>query len=176
MQMSRNRRLLFLITLGLLLKNQQVEGAPDKADCAGRRSAIVIDAGSHRLFLCREGRSEREFGVSLGQGGLGKRIMGDNRTPLGTFSLGAPRPSQDFHVFIPVGYPTAEQAAAGFTGGDIGIHGPKKGWRWLGRLLNLRDWTRGCIAVNRTQDIDAIAAWVSLNRTARVEILGSARP
>jgi hypothetical protein len=29
--------------------------------------------------------------------------------------------------------------------------------------------------VNRTQDIEAIAAWVSLHHIARVEILGSAR-
>lgn len=180
--MSRNRNLSAglslwaLCALGLLLENQHLRAAPERgADCAGRRNAIVIDADAHRLLLCRDEKPEREFAVSLGKGGLDKRVTGDNRTPLGAFSLGAPRPSQDFHLFIPVGYPTAQQAAAGFTGGDIGIHGPKKGWRWLGRLLDVRDWTRGCIAVNRTQDIEAIAAWVSLHHTARVEIFGSAR-
>lgn len=183
--MSRNRKRLYFFTLftfftlwalGFLLENQHLRAAPERgADCAGRRNAIVIDADAHRLLLCRDEKPEREFSVSLGKGGLDKRVTGDNRTPLGAYSLGAPRPSQDFHLFIPVGYPTAQQAAAGLTGGDIGIHGPKKGWRWLGRLLNVRDWTRGCIAVNRTQDIEAIAAWVGLHHTARVEILGSAR-
>lgn len=121
-------------------------------------------------MLCRAGRLERTYTVSLGRGGVGKRASGDNRTPVGDFALGQPRPSTNFHIFIPVGYPNAEQRRAGFTGGDIGIHGPKKGWAWLGSLLNLRDWTRGCIAVNQISEIEEISSWITRSGAARIEL------
>jgi hypothetical protein len=99
--MSRNRKRLYFFTsftifttwaLGFLLENQHLRAAPERgADCAGRRNAIVIDADAHRLLLCRDEKPEREFSVSLGKGGLDKRVTGDNRTPLGAYSLGAPR-------------------------------------------------------------------------------------
>ena len=134
---------------------------------------MVVDADDNRLHLCSNGRSEGDYGVSLGRNGVGKTREGDARTPVGVFSLGEPRGSREFHLFIPVGYPTTEQRKAGFTGGAVGIHGPKRGWRWLGRLANVYNWTGGCIAVNREQDIEAIAAWVRLKRVTTVSIVST---
>lgn len=147
----------------------------DADDCAGQSNAVVIHAEAHRLSLCRDGRAAQTFAVSLGSGGIHKRQEGDHRTPIGVFALGTPRPSKEFLIFIPVGYPNAEQRRAGYTGGDIGIHGPKKQWSWLGRLANWKDWTRGCIAINSEDGIREVAAWVERNGTPRVEILGAPR-
>jgi len=147
-----------------------------RGECAGQRNAVVIDADAHRLWLCLGESVEREFTVALGQGGLGKRTTGDKRTPLGSYALGEPRASADFSLFIPVGYPTAQQRQAGFTGSDIGIHGPKKGWSWLGRITTWSDWTRGCIAVGHPQEIAEIAAWVKRHGTSLVTILGTPKP
>jgi len=93
--------------------------------------------------------------------GVGKQRQGDARTPLGHYGLGPPRGSQNFHIFVPVQYPTPAQARMGFTGSAIGIHGPPRGWS-LTELAALvaRDWTIGCIAVETDADIEAVAAWI----------------
>ena len=144
--------------------------AAEANDCAGQGNAVVVQVDAHRLLLCQNGHADQAFAVSLGSGGIHKRQEGDHRTPVGVFALGVPRPSKEFTIFIPVGYPNAEQRLAGYTGGDIGIHGPKKQWSWLGRLANWKDWTRGCIAINSEDGIRAVATWVERHHTARVEI------
>lgn len=167
------------VALGFLVAGSPLSAtlarAAEVGDCAGQINAVVIQVDAHRLSLCRDGHSEQSFAVSLGSGGIDKQKEGDHRTPIGVFALGAPRPSKEFLIFIPVGYPNAEQRRAGYTGGDIGIHGPKKPWRWLGRLANWKDWTRGCIALNSEDGIREVAAWVEKNRTARVEIVRAPR-
>jgi murein L,D-transpeptidase YafK len=166
-------RLICVLAAALLHTGSLARSAPlPPDDCAQQRPAplVVINTQAHRLSLCRDRKAEQTFAVSLGHNGVGKRAEGDNRTPLGFYALGAPRPSAEFVLFIPVGYPTAEQRREGFTGGDIGIHGPKKTWSWAGRLANLIDWTRGCIAVNRSEDIQAIAAWVTRHQPTHVAL------
>jgi len=138
--------------------------------CDGGETRLVADLAARRLTLCREGRGERDYAISTGSAGREKERRGDRKTPRGTFALGRPRPSKEFHTFIPVGYPTAKQRREGKTGDAIGVHGPKRGWRWLGRLANAANWTRGCIALNRVEDIDAIAAWVREHRPSRIVI------
>jgi murein L,D-transpeptidase YafK len=113
------------------------------------------------MHLCAGGTIDRTFPVALGMRGVGKQRQGDARTPLGHYGLGPPRRSQNFHIFVPVQYPTPAQARMGFTGSAIGIHGPPRGWS-LTELAALvaRDWTIGCIAVATDDDIEAVAAWI----------------
>ena len=110
----------------------------------------------------------KAFRVSLGRGGTGKAREGDNRTPLGVYPLGTPQPSSRFGTFIPFGYPTEAQAAAGLTGGDVGIHGPDRPYAWLGPANVLFDWTAGCVAVSSDAAIQTIAAWVTAKRAASI--------
>jgi L,D-peptidoglycan transpeptidase YkuD (ErfK/YbiS/YcfS/YnhG family) len=148
--------------------------APDRAPvCRAGESAVVVDTGAHRLHLCWRGEIERSFAVFLGIDGVDKRREGDNRTPLGTYPLGAPRASQSFHTFVPVAYPTPAQARMGFTGGAIGIHGPPRGAAGLSRLMELvrLDWTAGCIAVATDQEIDEIAAWLRRREVKEVRLV-----
>jgi murein L,D-transpeptidase YafK len=121
---------------------------------------IVIYTQAGQLFLCEAGKVHARYSVAIGCGGTGKNKQGDKKTPLGTFSLGKPRASDKFYIFIPINYPTSEQQAEGFTGGDIGIHGPWQPLSWLGRLTTWVDWTQGCIALGRNEDIQDIANWV----------------
>ena len=122
--------------------------------------ALVVSTGTRRLFLCEEGRAHKQFAVALGSGGLGKQREGDRRTPLGLYPLGTPRHSWSYGVFVPVGYPTAAQARAGYTGGAIGVHGPRRELAGAGLLNTVADWTAGCIAVGSDHEIDEIAAFV----------------
>jgi len=138
--------------------------------CAGRGTTIVIDTKSHTMWLCREGESIEQYPGALGRGGLGKRSEGDNKTPLGEYPLAAPRPSQRFGTFIPVGYSTSAQQKAWLRGGDIGIHGPDRRFTWLGRLTTWVDWTQGCIAVASDDEIKQVANWVKENKVLRIFI------
>jgi len=69
-------------------------------------------------------------------------------------------PSSRFHLFLPVGFLTAEQKANGYSGSAIGIHGPHAGFAWLGHFTASVDWTQGCIALGANAEIEQVAKWV----------------
>lgn len=139
-----------------------------EGSCADLGTAILVDTSGKHLQLCQSGASIREFDIAIGRGGRDKHSQGDNRTPLGGYALGTPRGSDDFHLFIHVGYPTTSQRAQGYTGGDIGIHGPSRDWKWLGGLTTWHNWTKGCIAVGTDGEIEIIEKWVTDNRVKKV--------
>jgi murein L,D-transpeptidase YafK len=138
--------------------------------CTAKDSRVVVETAEHRLALCEGGSQVAEFGVRLGRGGVGKTAEGDGKTPLGTYPLGEPRPSQRFGVFIPIGYPTAEQRSKGYTGGDVGVHGPHRWVRWLGSLVNTFDSSDGCVGVATDDEINRIAAWMKQTHVRTIEI------
>jgi murein L,D-transpeptidase YafK len=128
--------------------------------CKRQKTALLIDTSSHTMWMCQNNNEIAEFHISIGQCGIGKRCSGDKKTPLGEYELGLPKPSEKFRFFIPIGYPNAEQSSEGYTGGNIGIHGPHRGSLWLGKDSTMVDWTYGCIAVSTDEDIIAVAQWV----------------
>ncbi len=138
--------------------------------CTGRADSIVVLLEKERLYLCSKDKTEGEYLVSIGRNGGGKKKRGDRKTPVGRYTLGTPRPSEKYHIFIPVGYPTREQKEKGYTGSAIGIHGPRQSFRWLGRLNTLFNWTQGCIAVAKNREIEEIARWVKRVRPGLVYI------
>jgi L,D-peptidoglycan transpeptidase YkuD (ErfK/YbiS/YcfS/YnhG family) len=140
------------------------------AACVGRGNAIVVTTGSHRLRLCRADQADADFRVALGRGGVDKRRTNDNKTPLGEYALGDPVPSDRFGTFIPVDYPTAAQRKEGHTGGAIGIHGPHRTFRWLGRITTWLEWTRGCVALGRDEDIRTVSRWMRGHQVHEVVI------
>ncbi|MBK8011193.1 MAG: L,D-transpeptidase family protein [Deltaproteobacteria bacterium] len=136
-------------------------------------NGVVVEISSRRLHLCQDGLSDVSYPVNLGQGGSGKTKQGDQKTPLGRYALGAPRKSfSGFTWFVPVGYPTRQQRAAGYTGGSIGIHGPPD---WLPEtVVNLAfstPWTDGCIMVRTKREIEEIRAWLLAHKTSTIEIV-----
>jgi murein L,D-transpeptidase YafK len=139
--------------------------------CDGEAALPHVDAAAHRLTVCDGGKEVFSAKVSLGRGGLGKQREGDNKTPLGRYRLGEPRPSEKYGQFIPVGYPTAAERAAGATGGDIGVHGPRRSARWLGAANAWADWTRGCIALASDGELATVVAWVRAHPRAEIVIV-----
>jgi murein L,D-transpeptidase YafK len=133
--------------------------------CSSSEPQVVVATNDHVLWLCENGRPTASYRVALGRGGTDKRVQGDNKTPLGIYPLGAPRPSARFGTFIPVEYPTPEQRRQGFTGTDVGIHGPDRRFRWAGRMNAWFDWTAGCIALATDEDLQSVAAWVQKRKS-----------
>ncbi len=123
------------------------------------------------LNICKHGTVIKTFNVALGYSGVGKKKMGDNKTPIGLYGLAHPRQSNQFKVFIPILYPTAKQSAAGFTGRDVGIHGPAQSHRIFKWLNNLPYSTHGCVAVGKNDHIEYVANWIKANPGAKVLII-----
>jgi murein L,D-transpeptidase YafK len=136
----------------------------------GGKASLIVNTGPHTLRLYEDNKVVKEFRIAIGRGGVDKHKKGDNKTPRGEYFLGTPRPSHKFGIFIPIGYPTDRQRAQGFTGSDVGIHGPYRLFKWLGRITTWFDWTQGCIAVANDDDIAEIARWVTQTQVSRIII------
>ena len=134
-------------------------------------NGINVHTTQQILHICKHGTIIKTFKVALGHKGVGKKQAGDNKTPIGLYGLAHPRKSNQFKVFIPILYPTPKQLAAGYTGRDVGIHGPTQSSRWFGWLNHLPSATRGCIAVGNNTQIEYVADWVKANPSAKVLIM-----
>lgn len=164
----RYRRTLPAATLAALLAlAPAVVNAADGGSatpCPRFGSAIVVLSAARELWLCARDGAWARFAVALGRGGVGKRRIGDLRTPLGTYAMGEPRPSERYGTFIPIVYPTARQAALGFSGTEVGIHGPPRGMDASTHPTTQVNWTQGCIATGTDEEVEAIAAFVRERR------------
>jgi len=139
--------------------------------CAKVSKSIYVDTSTRLLYLCKDGSPDGTYKVSLGRKGVGKTRQGDEKTPLGTYSLGHPRKSNEgFGTFINVGYPTRAQRSKGYTGSAIGVHGPKQKLRFFGPLSSFVDWTAGCIALATNKEMTEIAKWVKKNRVGKIHV------
>jgi murein L,D-transpeptidase YafK len=138
--------------------------------CTPPDARIVVDTQAHRLSLCEKDREVAAFSVRLGRGGVGKTTEGDHKTPLGVYPLGAARKSERYGLFIPVGYPTPDERRRGYTGGDIGIHGPPRWVGWMGSPVNSFDLSNGCVVLATDAEMARIAAWVRTAGARTVEL------
>ena len=134
-------------------------------------NGINVHTSERILNICKHGTVIKTFKVALGYKGVGKKQAGDNKTPIGLYGLAHPRKSTQFKVFIPILYPTSKQLAAGYTGRDVGIHGPTQSSSSIRWLNNLPTATRGCIAVGKNNTIEYVANWVKANPGAKVLII-----
>jgi hypothetical protein len=150
------------LVLSLLVASMARADGP----CAGERAALLVR--DHRLTTCAGGREVASWPVALGRAGSGKRRAGDERTPSGRYPLGAPRRSAQYGTFIPVGYPTVAQRAQGYSGGEIGVHGPRRAMRWARGLNAALDWTRGCVALASDDAVAELARWVRAHPDATI--------
>jgi hypothetical protein len=143
---------------------------------------------SRRLLRAHcEGGRIVELTVALGRDTAGAKLRaGDTRTPEGHYRVNGPPRSSRFHLFIPIDYPSLEDARAGRAdgrisaaayarieaahargesppgdtalGGNLGFHG--EGDRWRGDSVDL-DWTNGCVGLSDA-DIDFLAARIAV--------------
>lgn len=134
-------------------------------------NGINVHTSKRILTICKHGTVIKSFNVALGNKGVGKKHTGDNKTPIGLYGLAHPRKSKQFKVFIPILYPTTKQVAAGYTGRDVGIHGPTQSSGRLSWFNNLPGSTRGCVAVGKNNHIEYVANWIKANPGAKVLII-----
>lgn len=126
--------------------------APDKSV-----TRVVVDKTAREIRLYRKDEEIAHFPVALGDNPKGhKQQEGDERTPEGRYTLDYRNPNSKFHRSIHISYPNAVDRRSARSrgvspGGDIFIHGLPNGYEWSGPVLQIIDWTDGCIAVNNQQ-------------------------
>lgn len=133
-------------------------------------NGINVHTSKHLLNICKNGSVVKAFKIAIGYKGVGKKQAGDNKTPIGLYRLAYPRKSNQFKMFIPILYPTSKQVAEGYTGRDVGIHGPTQtsAFGWFNHLPSA---TRGCIAVGKNTQIEYVANWVRSNPGTKILII-----
>lgn len=123
---------------------------------------IVVDKSDRTLTLVQHGQIIKTYKVTFGRQPAGRKEReGDDRTPEGQYVIDYRNLQSKYHIALHVSYPNAEdvrraRAAHASPGGEIMIHGLRKGFGWLGRLHRMVNWTHGCIAVT-DDEIEEIA-------------------
>jgi murein L,D-transpeptidase YafK len=150
--------LLALLVVGAGPPAEEIDQTPSA--CPETGSVVAVFTRKREIWLCRDGVATARYPIALGRGGTGKRRTGDHRTPTGIYSLGTPRPSRLYGTFIPIDYPTPEQARNGHSGGALGIHGPPRRPGDPDFPSTTYDWTDGCVATGTDADAEAVADFV----------------
>jgi murein L,D-transpeptidase YafK len=155
---------------------------------------LLVDTDSRSLSVLQEGRVVERF-EDIAIGRYGKtwfKRQGDNKTPLGRFTIRRITTDTRYHRFMGLDYPDLEAASraleegaiseddwrairrasrAGKTppqhsvlGGYIGIHGIGAGDPEIHEEYN---WTNGCVALTNAQ-IDRLQRWVRIGTPVEI--------
>lgn len=134
---------------------------------------VRVHKSERRLELVSGEAVVRSYPVALGANPVGhKEREGDERTPEGRYVLDWRNPKSAFTRSIHISYPNPEDRAAAKRagvepGGMIMIHGQTKGLGWWSWLMQLYDWTDGCIAVT---DEEMAEIWQMVEDGTPIEI------
>lgn len=134
---------------------------------------VRVDKSERRMELMAKDRAIRTYRIALGANPIGhKQREGDERTPEGRYLLDWRNPDSAFNRSIHISYPntgdrSAANAAGVSPGGMIMIHGQPNGFGWLAWLLQMFDWTNGCIAVT---DDEMTEIWDMVKDGTPIEI------
>lgn len=122
---------------------------------------IVVYKSQQIMQLLSGNEVVRSYKVALGRNPLGrKQKAGDCRTPEGCYVIDRHKKDSGYYKSLHISYPNGRDLAAAkirgvSPGGDIMIHGLPKGFEDLADVHFMRNWTKGCIAVNN-DEIDEI--------------------
>jgi len=133
----------------------------------GKRSVdrILVEKKERRLTLLAQGEALKSYRIALGGDPVGpKERQGDNKTPEGTYIIDSRNRDSRYHLSLHISYPNESDRKRAkkqgvSPGGDVMIHGIKKGFEWVGDAHAEVDWTKGCIAVTdeEIEEIDRLA-------------------
>ena len=115
---------------------------------------VIVIKNEFRLYLMRKGVTLASFPVAFCTNPKGhKQQRGDGRTPEGRYVLDYKNANSKFYKSVRVSYPNAkdrrEAKKRGVNpGGAIMIHGQRNVYEMFSAIVQLFNWTDGCIALN----------------------------
>lgn len=132
------------------------------------RHALVVDASRSRLYVYenRAGLPVRvaDFYVTIGKAGAGKQKEGDNRTPIGIYTISGFKPASELGDFYGGGaftlsYPNEWDTRQGRNGHGIWIHGsPSNTYSRTPRA------SEGCVVL-ANDDLTRLGQYVQTGKT-----------
>lgn len=134
---------------------------------------VVVNKSKRELILMHDGTELANYHIALGGVPEGhKKQEGDQKTPEGRYVLDYKKSNSSFYKAIHISYPNKEDKAQAkkhgvSPGGLIMIHGQKNGVGWLGSIIQLIDWTDGCIAV-KNSEMEEIWQLVDVNTPIQI--------
>lgn len=134
---------------------------------------VRVHKSDRKLELVSGEKVVRSYAVALGANPVGHKSQeGDERTPEGRYVLDWRNPGSGYYRSIHVSYPDADDVAAAKRagvdpGGMIMIHGQPNGYGWWSWLVQMFDWTNGCIAVT---DEEMAEIWQMVEDGTPIEI------
>jgi murein L,D-transpeptidase YafK len=139
----------------------------------GQPHALLVDTARSRLFVFanRDGepRYVTDFYISLGKNGVEKRREGDQKTPLGVYTIVSSKDKlPDFYGSgaFPISYPNEWDRQNGRNGHGIWLHGtPSETYSRPPRA------TDGCVVLTN-EDLQRLSRYVAVGRTPVVITAG----
>lgn len=151
---------------------------------------LVVHKSLRELEVIKGDKVIDRFRIAHGKGGDGiKKIIGDKKTPVGSYKIIRLHQSNKFHYFMGLNYPNLMDAWYGYKnglidmdefkaittaiknnnmppqntklGGYIGLHGLGKTTKKKLSIHHEFNWTEGCIAMTNEQ-IEALKKYASL--------------
>ena len=128
--------------------------------------AILVDTSRSRLFVYANDlgrpRYVTDFYISLGKNGVEKRREGDQKTPLGVYTIGAPKgklPDLYGAAAYPLSYPNEWDRLHGRAGHGIWLHGTPS------ETYSRPPWTTdGCVVLTN-EDLARVSKYVDVSHT-----------
>ena len=160
-----SRTILAMAVSILLFAN--LAGASEKAD------RVLVEKSDRLLLLYKQSTLIGSYHIALGGHPLGhKQRKGDERTPEGSYLLGAKNPASSFYKSIHISYPNAydmtlAQDRGVATGGEVMIHGQRNAFQYLSPITQRLNWTNGSIALSN-RDMEAV--WSAVDPGTPIEI------
>ena len=133
---------------------------------SGQAHMILVDTQRSRLFVfaneAGKPRYVTDFYISLGKNGVDKTREGDQKTPIGVYTIvSAKEKLPDFYgnTAFPISYPNEWDRANGRNGHGIWLHGtPSATYSRPPRA------TDGCVVLTN-DDLERLSRYVSIGRT-----------
>ena len=168
------RRIFPVIIMAMVLGfGMAVPGWGKKLPREFKADKVVVIKHRRSLILMKKGKAIKRYAVALGGEPEGHKVCeGDNRTPEGHYTIDWKNPKSRYHLSLHISYPNKKdrqeaQKARVNPGGAIMIHGLPRAFKLVGKLHNMIDWTRGCIAVTNGE-IEEI--WRAVDPGTPIEI------
>jgi len=119
----------------------------------GPADKILIEKKERRLTLISKGEMLKTYKIALGGNPIGpKERQAITKLRRGPTLSNSRNKDSRYHLSLHISYPNEKDRKRAkelgvSPGGDIMIHGIKKGFSWVGDSHTEVDWTKGCIAV-----------------------------
>ncbi len=147
---------ILLMAIAIFLTLYLFQGS-DKLDSSVTIDKILVEKSKRELHVFSNGELIKTYHISLGFSPLGhKEQEGDGKTPEGIYHIDGKNPNSAFHKNLGISYPNSQDRkhadSLGVSpGGLIKIHGIKNGFGVFASIIQMRDWTAGCIAVTNDE-------------------------